>query len=175
MKNTAHCQKINKLHLQSHFGNPNEGRWISLSRPAVFEFVLTVPGCIHINADEGGGYTQIFHPLINLPLVCQIILVKTYDSKSDIYYNQTLGPVRLLPSSSFLWNEYVCCWRNQFRNPCWHLSTAALSVTLWNLIMEHRLIWLSLKDPAKSPRYAALLMFCLLSFIWKMTGFRGIA
>lgn len=46
---------------------------------------------------EGGG-AQIFHPLINLPLVCQIILGKTYDSKCDIYHNQTPGP-RLLPSS----------------------------------------------------------------------------
>lgn len=35
---------------------------------------------------------QTFHRLINLPLVCQIILVKTYDSKCDIYHNQTQGP-----------------------------------------------------------------------------------
>lgn len=45
----------------------------------------------------GVEHTQIFHPLINLPLLCQIILVKTYDSKCDIYHNQTPGP-RLLPS-----------------------------------------------------------------------------
>lgn len=55
----------------------------------MFEFVLTVPGHIHC---EAGEEIQIFHSLINLPLVCQIILVKTYDSKCDIYHHQALGP-----------------------------------------------------------------------------------
>lgn len=83
------------------------------------------------------------------------------------------APVCFLPSSSFLWNEYVCCWRNQFRNHSWHLSTAALSVTLWNLTMEHRLIWLSLKDAAKSPHCAALLMFVCLHLCGKWLGLEG--
>lgn len=68
----------------------------------MFELVLTVPGRIHgdaggVGEGEFGGTTQIFRLLINLPLVCQIILVKTYDSKCDIYHNQTPGP-RLHPS-----------------------------------------------------------------------------
>lgn len=69
------------------------------------------------------------------------------------------APVCFLLRSSFFWNEYVCCWRNQFRNHCWHLSIAALSVKLWNLTMEHWLVWLSLKIPPKSTCYAKLLMF----------------
>lgn len=55
----------------------------------MFELVLTVPGHIHGKAEEK---IQIFHRLINLPLVCQIILVKTYDSKCDIYHHQAQGP-----------------------------------------------------------------------------------
>lgn len=39
--------------------------------------------------------------LINLPLVCQIFLVKTYDSKCDIYHNQSQGPSSCFSSLLF--------------------------------------------------------------------------
>lgn len=85
----------------------------------MFELVLTVPGHIH---GEAGERTQTFHGLINLPLVCQIILVKKHMIQSVTFIiirARALHPVVYPPSLlcsfffSFSENEHV--WRKSIR------------------------------------------------------------